>query len=487
MLETALAQLRFAGSILFGTPFSRRALDHLIDGLLAHQQEFGVEDCRNSELLSGPALDGQTRRAMHLRRFRTQAARAARETPHYHTLFAQLAVDPMRLRYEDIARIPPTPKEALRNTPDSFVRRTARPCLRTTTTGTTGRPTSIAFSAYEMQTYVALEAIGMLVNRQIAPDDVVLISSSSRASLGNTCFAGACARIGALVCPSGLVDPEITLGLLAELHHVPGKKPRVSYLLTYPSYLGELIEVGRRLGYRPADFGLERIGVGGEIVSAGLKERCLELFGSVPFVEGFGMTEIWPVSGVLCSQGHLHFEASQGLLEVVDSETGSPSRPGEVGTLVVTPLPPYRDTTLVLRYDTEDLVRVLPEPLTCSLRHVPAVSQLLGKRRLAVHQTPDWVCVREIAEALEAVRAVPLPARYGFWAVPGGVAVEVVLPQENTDALRQIARELEARGVPLQALYLRHDWSQLCHPIPLRSDLRETSFPAPSMPVSSVA
>jgi hypothetical protein len=207
----------------------------------------------------------------------------------------------------------------------------------------------------------------------------------------------------------------------------------------------------------------------------------------VTFVEGFGMTEVWPVSGSLCSYGHLHFEASQGLLEVLDPDTGAPSRPGEVGTLVITPLPPYRDTTLVLRYDTEDLVRVLSEPLTCSLRHVPAVSQLLGKRRLAVRQGPHWICVREIAEALEMVRAVPLPARYGFWAVPGGVAVQVVVPRETGDTRRQIGRELEARGVPLQALYLRHDRGQLGHPIPLRSDLREMSFPLPTAQVSSVA
>src|SRR5690348_7537738 len=108
MLEIALAQLRFAGSIFFGTAFSHRAFDHLIDGLLAHQQEFGAGDSPGAELLPGPALDTETQRAIHLRRFRTQATRAARETAYYHTLFAQLAVDPAHLRYEDITRIPPT-------------------------------------------------------------------------------------------------------------------------------------------------------------------------------------------------------------------------------------------------------------------------------------------------------------------------------------------------------------------------------------------
>jgi phenylacetate-coenzyme A ligase PaaK-like adenylate-forming protein len=93
---------------------------------------------------------------MQLRRFRTQVIRAARETAYYGRLFEQLGLDPARLRYEDIQRIPPTPKEGLRDDPDAFVRQNAQPCFRTTTTGTTGRPTSVCFSQRELHTYVAL-------------------------------------------------------------------------------------------------------------------------------------------------------------------------------------------------------------------------------------------------------------------------------------------------------------------------------------------
>jgi phenylacetate-coenzyme A ligase PaaK-like adenylate-forming protein len=112
------------------------------------------------------------------------------------------------------------------------------------TTGTTGRPISIYFSAREIQTFVALSAIGNLTQRRIAPDDIVQISTSMRAALGNTCFAGACARIGALVSLAGVVEPAHTLALLTERHRVPSKKARVSVLMTYPSYLGELVEAG---------------------------------------------------------------------------------------------------------------------------------------------------------------------------------------------------------------------------------------------------
>jgi phenylacetate-coenzyme A ligase PaaK-like adenylate-forming protein len=482
MFEITFAQLRFAASVVFGIPFNLRSLDRLIDGLLATEREFGPISAEAAELLGGASLDEETRREVQLRRFRTQAKRAARETVYYRRLFDELGLNPARLSYEDISRIPITPKDAVRGNPDAFVRRTAQPVFRTTTTGTTGWPTSIYFSRAEMQTYIALTAIGLLSRQLISPADIVQINTSSRATLGNTCFAGACARLGALVCPVGLVEPDHTLALLAQKHRLPGKKSQTSILSVYPSYLGELVECGLRLGSRPGDFGLERIGVGGEIVTTGLKARCQELFGPVEFMEGYGMTEPWLFGGTLCSEGHLHFEIAHGLLETLNPETWTPAQPGEAGSLVLTPFPPFRETTLLLRYDTQDMVRPIAGPLTCSLRHLPATSNVLGKRRLSVRHSGGWTYPREVMEALESVEAVPLPARFGFWAVPGGVAVEVVVKRNTLSVRRQLEQSLAEWDVPLQELYLVEDRCQLRQPFPLRGDLREDTFDSLAVP-----
>jgi acyl-CoA synthetase (AMP-forming)/AMP-acid ligase II len=281
---------------------------------------------------------------------------------------------------------------------------------------------------------------------------------------------------------AGVVEPAHALALLSEQRHLAGKKSRTSVLYTYPSYLGELIECGLSLGYRPHDFGLERIFVGGELVTAGLKARCQQLFGSARCLEGgYGMTEIWPFGGRTCEAGHLHFEVSQGLLEVYNAETAASARPGETGTIVATPFPPYRETTLVLRYDTGDVVRVLPEPLTCTLRHQPATSALLGKLSLSARHEGGWTFPREVAEALEGLEEVPLPARYGFWSVPGGVAVEVATRRAAPGVRHTIETCLEERGVPVHELRLVEDCSHLLHPMPLRCDLREYMFSLPEL------
>jgi hypothetical protein len=164
---------------------------------------------------------------------------------------------------------------------------------------------------------------------------------------------------------------------------------------------------------------------------------------------------------------------------VLDAQTGAPTRPNDPGTLILTPFPPFRETTIVLRYDTQDVVRPLAGPLTCVLRQLPATSNLLGKLRLSVRHEHGWTFPRDVLEALEAIEAVPLPARCGFWALPDGVAVEVVVRRDTPDTRRAIERALEEQGVPVRELYLVEDRRQLRHPLPLRCDLREASFNQP--------
>lgn len=221
MTVTARAHLRFVVSILFGLPFAHWSLETLISTAQQTQQEFGTLNQEAQELLHGPALDDETRREFQQRRLRKQARRAARETPYYRALFADLDIDLQRLHFEDIARIPMTTKDAVRAHPDAFICDTAQAGFRATTTG---RPTSIAFSAYEMQLFVALQALSTVNAGTIQAYDIVQISTNSRALLGNLCNAGASAWLGAFVHLPGQLDPDVTLALLQERHRLPGKK-----------------------------------------------------------------------------------------------------------------------------------------------------------------------------------------------------------------------------------------------------------------------
>jgi phenylacetate-coenzyme A ligase PaaK-like adenylate-forming protein len=480
MLGTAVAQLRFAIALLNGRPVPPWALNGLIAGARATLREFGEIGAEGAQAVSSPLLDEASRREVQLRRFRRQAAIAAAETTYYGNLFATLGLDPRRLTWQEIARLPLTPKDALRDDPDAFVRHGADCFLRATTHGTTGTPTAVCFSSAELRAMAALSGLGFLLQDTLAPDDVVMIGTSARGLLGNIGLAGGAAHAGAMVIPSGVIDPAHALAQLAAPLRVPGKKPKVSTLAAYPSYVGMLVEEGLRRGYGPHDFGLERILGGGEIVTQGLKERARRLFGDARWSESWAMTETYPVGGTRCEEGHLHFPLDQGLVEVLDPDSGETAEPGALGVLVVTPFAPFRDATPLLRYNTEDLVRAVPAALTCSLKSLPATSDLLGKQRLSVRVDGQWVTPRQVLEALETLECVPLPARCGFRAAPAGIDVEVVVREEGAQVRHAIIAALETRDVPVRDVRLVIDPSQLEDPYPLRGDLRETHFTATS-------
>lgn len=62
MLDTALAQLRVAVSLVSGARFAQWSLDWLVAAARDTRREFGPTRARGAELLDGPALDEGTSR-----------------------------------------------------------------------------------------------------------------------------------------------------------------------------------------------------------------------------------------------------------------------------------------------------------------------------------------------------------------------------------------------------------------------------------------
>jgi phenylacetate-coenzyme A ligase PaaK-like adenylate-forming protein len=433
-------------------------LERLVEAMLETKREFGALGAEAAEMLHGPALDEAARRDFQLRRFRAQAVRASRETVYYERWFKDSGLHPAQLRSEDIARIPVTSKTALQGHLADFVRRSAQP-------GIQAYPTSLYFSSYELRLTVALTAIDLLLKDEANADDVIQLSYPRRASLLNLVYGSAYARLGALVQPAGQIALAQALALLTNQQALPGKKARPSILLAYPSYLGELVECGLQSGCRPADFSLERVVTTGEILTEGLKERCQQLFGPVRFSESYTVTALLPWGGTRRADGNLEFGLLPGLLEVINPDTAAPAQPGEIGTIVATPFLPYRETMLLLRFDTQDVVR--------ALNGGSVTTPVLGKLSLSARHNKGWTFQREVQEALEVVEEVPLPAHYGFWAVPGGVAVEVLVRKNTADARRKLEARLIEGGVPVAELRLVESLGQLQRPIPLRCDERD--------------
>lgn len=471
MLDTAWRQLRYGWSAATAREIRIRDVRGLITDLLATRAEFGgLGEEQIREMLGSP-VDPEIRASMDARRWR-KAVRRAYRTPYYRDALDRLGLTPDELTLERVAELPPTPKAAVRSSPESFLTADGKPVMRAWTTGTTGVPTTFWFSRYEVELAKSLAAVSMIMNGGLGPEDVFQICVSSRAVLGLQNTMDACQLIGAACFVNGITDPGETLRVLAEPVRIPSKKPQVSAISINPSYLGLLMQEADRRGYHSGDFGLERIFCAGEILTDALRGRAEEAFGA-PITDNYAMTETFPLAGIVCAEGHLHLAADQGLVEVLDPETLEPVAPGETGMLVITPYPPYRETMPLLRLATGDLVRRLVDEARCELAAMPACSPLLGKASLCPGGLDKRLYQRDILDLLESESALQLPCRYAATPLPEGFELHV-LATADPSLQDRLEEEAHARSLPIGRVTLHADLHSMPPTEFARALLRET-------------
>lgn len=472
MFDSAITMMRYATGILRGR-LRPEVLTRIADDLVATLAEFGAPG-EDSALLPGQnsALDADMRRVMTTRSLRRTAQAAAQNTAYYRRLFRAADIDPRHLSLDDWGSLPLTPKKALRAMPSAFVSARANPVLLASTTGTTGTPTNVWFSAAEIEIIVALNVIGLNIAEGMRPRHVLAQATSSRSTLAQVAVTEAVRRTGASVMQLGTIDPVLALERLAAPLGLPGKAAQATHLTASTSYLAALVGAAESGDWQSGDFGLESIQAGGEVLSDALRSRAREVLGA-EVTSNYAATETAPAAAAACRHGHLHHATDFGHVELLDPETFEPARPGEIATLVVTPYVPYRDCTFVLRYVTNDLVWVLDEAPACELSGLPASSAILGR-----FSGPSSLLVptRAILELLEGERAIPLPARYSLADDPAGPVLHVAAGRPS----RALAGRLEERAAyltpKLAGIVLHEDPASLPSYVPLRCDLVEHSF-----------
>ena len=191
----------------------------------------------------------------------------------------------------------------------------------------------------------------------------------------------------------------------------------------------------------------------------------------------FAMTEVLPVSGRICTQGHVHHDLNMGLIEIIDLATGQPAAPARLGTVVITPYYPYRECMPVLRYDTRDVVRRLPEgALTCELAGIPATSSILGKADHLLHLGDSIVTPRELIEVIEALPSQPWPARFHAQVEGDHIALMVSPEVVAGVTCAEIERRFHQAKIPVVVTTSEDSADASQQLRPLRADLRETTF-----------
>ena len=106
--------------------------------------------------------------------------------------------------------------------------------------------------------------------------------------------------------------------------------------------------------------------------------RAIEIGLGIDAYDYYGLAEIGPTFASECThKTGLHWSEDLHLIEVIDPETKEPVPEGEIGILVITHL--ERGATPMIRYWTNDLVRLDPSPCPCGRTHARSPGGILGR------------------------------------------------------------------------------------------------------------
>jgi phenylacetate-CoA ligase len=292
--------------------------------------------------------------ALQLTRMRWSLQHAYDNVAHYRAAFDAAGVHPAELReLADLARFPFTSKADLRqNYPYGMFAVPVQQVSRIhASSGTTGRPTVVGYTAADVEVWSQLVARSLHA-AGVRPGDKVHVAYGYGLFTGGLGAHYGAERLGCTVIPvpGGMTERQIQL--------ITDFAPDV--IMVTPSYLLTVIDAMRRAGLEPRETSL-RIGVFGAEPWTEQMRAELERQLDIDAVDIYGLSEVMgPGVAQECleTKDGLHIWEDHFYPEVVDPITGEVLPDGAEGELVFTSL--TKQAMPVIRYRTRDLTRLLP-------------------------------------------------------------------------------------------------------------------------------
>ncbi|WBB64615.1 phenylacetate--CoA ligase [Streptomyces sp. WMMC500] len=307
-------------------------------------------------------------RAYQLDRLRATLRRAYDNVPLYRRKFDAAGVTPDDCRtLDDLARFPFTTKDDLRAdypfgmfaVPVADVRRLHA------SSGTTGLPTVVGYTAADLDTWSGLVARSIRAAGG-RPGHRVHVAYGYGLFTGGLGAHYGAERLGCTVIPAsgGMTARQVQL--------IRDFAPEV--IMVTPSYMLTIIDEFERQGIDPRTSSL-RVGIFGAEPWTEEMRREIEERAGLDAVDIYGLSEvIGPGVAQECveTKDGLHVWEDHFLPEVVDPVTDEVRSAGEGGELVFTSL--TKEAMPVVRYRTRDLSRLLPGTARPAFRRMEKVT-----------------------------------------------------------------------------------------------------------------
>src|SRR5579875_10680 len=293
-------------------------------------------------------------RALQQQRLAWTLRHAYENVPHYQAAFKNAGVHPDDFRHlDDLHRFPLTTKHELRaNYPFGMFAVPRHKLARIhASSGTTGKPTVVGYTANDLDTWPALIARSIYASGG-RPGMLLHNAYGYGLFTGGLGLHTGAERLGCTVVPVSGGMTERQANLILDF--------RPDIITVTPSYALVILDELRRLGIEPRNTSL-KIGIFGAEPWTNAMRAELETGFGIDAVDIYGLSEvIGPGVANECVEtkdGPVIWE-DHFYPEIINPETGTVLPDGEFGELVFTTL--TKEAMPVIRYRTRDLTRLLP-------------------------------------------------------------------------------------------------------------------------------
>jgi phenylacetate-CoA ligase len=307
-------------------------------------------------------------RALQLRRLRRTLRHAYDNVPFYRRSFDAAGVHPEDCReLADLAGFPATSKADLRDNypfglfavPQEQVRRIHA------SSGTTGRPTVVGYTAKDIDTWATVMARSIRAAGG-RPGHKVHNAYGYGLFTGGLGAHYGIEKLGATAIPvSGGMTPR-------QVQLIQDFRPEI--IMVTPSYMLTIIDEFEKEGIDPCSSSLQ-VGIfGAEPWTEQMRTEIEERVG-MHAVDIYGLSEVMgPGVSQECveTKDGLHVWEDHFLPEVVDPLDGTPLRDGEEGELLFTSL--TKEALPIIRYRTRDLTTLLPGTARPGMRRMRKIT-----------------------------------------------------------------------------------------------------------------
>ena len=292
--------------------------------------------------------------SLQLSRLKWTLSHAYENVPMYRQRFDEIGIKPDDLNeLGDLAKFPFTSKDDLReNYPFGMF---AIPRDKVTrihaSSGTTGKPTVVGYSAKDIENWAELVARSLRASGT-KPGDIVHNAYGYGLFTGGLGAHFGIERLGATVIPvsGGQTARQVTL--------IQDFKPTT--IMVTPSYMLNILDEFVRQGFDPKDCSLQ-VGVFGAEPWTNAMRKEIEKSFDMHAVDIYGLSEIMgPGVANECveTKDGLHIWEDHFFPEIINPDSGEQVKDGERGELVFTTL--TKEALPMIRYRTRDLSRLLP-------------------------------------------------------------------------------------------------------------------------------